>query len=176
MKLSFYALPWFFLFLLITPEIFAEQQKVGVVDMERVLRSVQEGQRAAKALRDIYNSYQRDLDQRQKQLKSLHQQLSQPHSDADRRRFEEQYRRKYRELQELYQRYQQDLERQEARQTMQILQNIRLLIEELRSQQRYAVIVELTNGQPPPRGAHAADDLTDEVIRRYDQRWPVRGP
>ncbi len=157
-------------------EAAAEASRVAVVDVERVLHECRDGLRVRHSLQVLYASHQEDLDRRQRELLALRARLDGGElSRAERPRLEQMYQSKLAELQAIYTRYQQELNQAEAQQTQRILRRIREVVEIIRREGSYAVVVELNPGQPPPRGPGAATDVTQRVITQYETRFGAGG-
>ncbi|MEM9074505.1 MAG: OmpH family outer membrane protein [Myxococcota bacterium] len=145
----------------------ASAQDVAVVDLQRALTGSNAGLRAQATLRQLHQQYQQRLDDQQREVRELYEKL-QDAPPAERPAMEDEYRRKYTALQREYARMQQDLAAQEARETANILREVRRIAELLRRERGLSLVVELQNGQPPPTGPGAANDLTQDVIRRMN--------
>lgn len=148
----------------------AEQGPVAVVDLDRALRESQEGRRIMQELRVTHGRYQAELERREAELRALRVQIEQASPDQ-RGPLGEQYRYKYASLQELYLRYQRELASDEERHVARILRQLRQVVEVLRRERGYSVVLELNTGQRPPSGPRAADDVTNDVIVLYNERF-----
>ncbi|HXT95436.1 MAG TPA: OmpH family outer membrane protein [Polyangia bacterium] len=154
-------------FLLGTTAAFADESKLGFVDMQRAMSETDDGKKAKAALKKIFDQKQKEIDEQQAALKK-------DVEDLDKKRTllpPEQVREKEAELQtrmqkvqQTYLRHQQELSSKEQEATAKIYDRMNKIIAKIASAENFSMIVEkssLVFAKP-----HL--DLTNEVIRRYN--------
>ncbi|HVV48729.1 MAG TPA: OmpH family outer membrane protein [Polyangia bacterium] len=146
---------------------FAEDFKLGFVDMQRALNETDDGKKAKAALKKVFDQKQKELDEQQAALKK-------DVEDLDKKRTllpPEQVREKEAELQtrmqkvqQTYLRHQQDLSAKEQEATQKIYERMNKIISKIATAENFSMIVDksaLVFAKP-----HL--DLTNELIRRYN--------
>ena len=143
-------------FLLSTSAAFAEDIKVGFVDMQRALNETEDGRKAKEKLKKEIE----DLDKKRTLL------------PADKvREKEAELRVKLEKVQQTYMRHQQDLSGKEQKETQKIFERMTKIISEIAAAENFSMIVDrsaLVFAKP-----HL--DLTNELIRRYNGTAPKAG-
>ena len=146
---------------------FAEDTKLGFVDMQRALNETDDGKKAKASLKKVFDQKQKELDEQQAALKK-------DVEDLDKKRTllpPEQVREKEAELQtrmqkvqQTYLRHQQDLSAKEQEATAKIYERMNKIIAKIATAEGFSMIVDksaLVFAKP-----HL--DLTNELIRRYN--------
>jgi len=153
-----------------------QQVRVGFVDLQRALNETQEGAAAKTRLKRMFNKRQQELDKMQKRLKRMETDLQKQKGvlseDAFAKRVET-YREAFVELQSKYVQYQRDLTERETKETGRILKRMQSILAEIGERDNYTAVMEVNEG-----GVfyyRSALDLTNELIRLYDQRHPSGG-
>ena len=150
--------------------------RIAYIDVQRVLARSAAGVAAREALEREKATMQKEMDGRRVELEKLREEIEKKGAlltpDARRER-QEQFERKRRDAARLADDFQKELEKKESVLLQKVLQDVSGIIERVGKEKNYYMIVE-------KRGAGviyaAADaDLTDEVIRAYDQQAP-KGP
>jgi|KBSSwiStaDraftv2_1062776.scaffolds.fasta_scaffold192430_2 outer membrane protein len=150
--------------------------RIAYIDVQRVLARSAAGVAAREALEREKATMQKEMDGRRVELEKLREEIEKKGAlltpDARRER-QEQFERKRRDAARLADDFQKELEKKESVLLQKVLQEVSGIIERVGKEKNYYMIVE-------KRGAGviyaAADaDLTDEVIRAYDQQAP-KGP
>jgi outer membrane protein len=150
--------------------------RIGYVDLQRVLVRSQPGVAARAQLEREKAQMQREMDSKKQEVDKLREDLEKKGSllTADtRREREETLERKRRDTARLADDFQRDLARKEQQALFRLQQDLVGVIERLGKQRGYYMILER-------RGAvvlYAAPDadLTDEVIRAYDEEAAAKG-
>lgn len=147
--------------------------QVAFVDMQRAINETREGQQTKAKLREIYGERQRDLDKRQELLRQMEQRITAEKGNANPDAYAHQmsvYQTGLAELQNAYKTYQTDLELREADAVKGIVVRMKELVTELAGRDGYKAVLEVNES-----GAFYYEkglDLTSEVIRLYDERFP----
>jgi outer membrane protein len=150
--------------------------RIAYIDVQRVLARSAAGVAAREQLERDKATMQKEMDSKRVELEKLREEIEKKGAlltpDARRER-QEQFERKRRDAARLADDFQKELERKESALLQKVLQEVSGIIERVGKEKNYYMIVE-------KRGAgviYAAPDadLTDEVIRAFDQQAP-KGP
>jgi outer membrane protein len=162
-------------FLLGTSAAFAEDAKLGYVDMQRALNETEDGRKAKEKLKKDFDQKQKELDEQQTQLKKDIEDLDKKRTllPADKvREKEAELRSRLEKVQQTYVRHQQDLSGKEQKETAKIFERMTKIIGEIAAAENFAMIVDksaLVYAKP-----HL--DLTNELIRRYNKGAAAAAP
>ena len=150
--------------------------RIAYIDVQRVLARSAAGVAAREQLEREKATMQKEMDSKRVELEKLREEIEKKGAlltpDARRDR-QEQFERKRRDAARLADDFQKELERKESMLLQKVLQEVSGIIERVGKEKNYYLIVE-------KRGAgvvYAAPDadLTEEVIRAFDQQAP-KGP
>src|SRR5580692_1597471 len=152
--------------------------KVGVINVQVAITSTAEGKQAAAELQSKFAPRQTDLDNMRKQLDDVQSRLrtgATTLSDDEKARLARQgdvltrsYQRKQQEAQDDFNDEQQDVVNRIGRKMMEVL-------DKYSKENAYAVILDTSAQQTPVVYAANQIDVTQEIIRLYDQGYPVKG-
>jgi outer membrane protein len=152
------------------------QVRLGFVDLQQALNDTQEGAAAKRRLKRMFNKRQGELDDQQERLKRMEEDLKKQKGvlsdDAFEKRVEA-YRKAFVELQTTYVQHQRDLSDRETEETGRILKRMQTILAEIGERDNYTAIVEVNEG-----GVfyyRTSLNLTNELIRLYDERYPGAG-
>lgn len=150
--------------------------RIAFVDVSRVLARSAAGVAAREQLEREKASMQKEMDAKRVEIEKMREDLDKKGtlmtSDA-RRDKEEQLERKRRDATRLADDYQRELMRKEQALAQKVLQELGGVIERLGKQRGYYLILE-RRGAGILYGTPEAD-LTDEIIRAYDQEAATKG-
>ena len=159
--------------LALAPAAASAEQKIGYVDLQRALNEVDEG-KAAKAL------LKRDFDEKQKQLDAKKAEFDKLQADFEKQAMvmSEQARkdkgqdleRRSRELQALFVNLQKDLSERERDATRGIFDKMSQIVGEIAEADGFTIVLDKNAGLVY---APASLDLTNELIRKYNVRYPL---
>jgi outer membrane protein len=147
----------------------AESPKIGYVDLHRALNNVDEGKAAKKRLKKEFQTKQQKLNAKQKEVKKLKEELqSQSMALSKQAKMKKQrtLRKKMAELQQMYMGLQRDLSKKEAKETKDIFDKMRRIVQEIAEEKGYDLVLEKRKSSV--LYAKKKMDLTDELIERYD--------
>jgi outer membrane protein len=150
--------------------------KIAYVDVARVMIRSQAGVAARDQLERDKAQMQRDLDDRRQEIDKLREELDKKGTlltAEARREKEDQLERKKRDATRLADDYRRDLSRKEQQLEAKVLQELRSVIERFAKQNGYYMILEARSAGVLYATLEA--DLTDEVIRAYDQDPASKG-
>ena len=148
---------------------FAEDTKLGFVDMQRALNETDDGKKAKASLKKVFDQKQKELDEQQAALKK-------DVEDLDKKRTllpPEQVREKEAELQtrmqkvqQTYLRHQQDLQAKEQEATGKIFERMNKILGKIALAENFTMILDKGQGGIVFAKPHL--DLTNDLIRRYN--------
>lgn len=152
-------------------------QRISYIDVQRVLARSAAGVAAREQLEREKAGMQKEMDGKRSELDKLREELEKKGAlltPEVRRDKQEQFERKRRDAARLADDFQKELEKKESSLLQKVLQDVSGIIDRVGKEKSCYLIVE-------KRGAgviYAAPeaDLTDEVIRAYDQQGPAKPP
>lgn len=148
-----------------------EPFKMAYVDMQKALNFCEAGKEAKKQMTVEVEKVQKILVAKQKELEKLKEELEKRGmvmSESVRREKEREYQTKLRDLQRLQTDYQDELRRKDQELTEKILRDLEAVIKKIGEEGKYTIILE--KNQPTILYISSALDLTEEVIKRFDQQ------
>lgn len=148
-----------------------QADKVGVFDMQRVLVKSASGVAAREALERERAVMQKDVDGKRQELEKLRDELDKkgPLMTAEaRREKEDAFERKRRDFARLRDDYAKELEKKEQELLRRMYREIQGVIQEVGARGHFLAIIDR---QAVVYMAPAAD-VTDDIIRAYDQQQP----
>lgn len=144
--------------------------RIGYVDVQRILARSSAGVAAREQIERDKASMQKEVDGKRVELEKLREELEKKGlllSPEARKEKQETLERRVRDLRRLVDDYQKELEKKEQGMLQKVLEDLSGVIERFGKQRGYLMIVE-KRGAGIVYGAHEAD-LTDEIIKAYDQ-------
>jgi outer membrane protein len=144
--------------------------RIAYIDVQRVLARSAAGVAAREQLEREKAAMQKDVDGKRAEVEKLREEIEKKGallSIEARREKQETYERKVRELRRLADDYRMELERKEQGLLQKVLVDISGVVERVGKQKGFLLIVE-KRGAAVLYGSPEAD-LTDEIIRAYDQ-------
>jgi outer membrane protein len=151
--------------------------KVGVLNMEVAITSTEEGKQAANELNAKFAPRQTELQNLQKQIQDIQTRLqttSNTLSDEERYRLQREGETLQKTMQRKQQEDQQDL--QDAQQDLinQLGRKLMTVLDKYSSDNGFAVILDESSQQTPIIYAAKTIDVTQDIIKLYDQNYPVK--
>lgn len=150
--------------------------RIGYVDVQRVLARAQAGVAARESLEREKATMQREMDGKRQELEKLREELEKkgPLMTAEvRREKQDVFERKRRDAARLADDFQKELEKKEQGLLQRVLADLSGVIERLGRQKGYYLVLERRGAVVLYAATEA--DLTDEVIRAYDQETSTKG-
>ena len=150
-----------------TTAAYAEEFKLGFVDMQRALNETEDGKKAKASLKKVFDQKQKELDEQQAALKKDIEDLDKKRTllPADQVHAKEaELQARMQKVQQTYLRHQQDLSGKEQEATAKIYERMNKILQKIAASENFSMIVDksaLVFAKP-----HL--DLTNEVIRRYN--------
>ena len=146
---------------------FAEDVKLGYVDLQRALNETEDGRKAKANLKKVFDQKQKELDEQQEDLKKAIDDLDKKRTlmPPDKvREKEAELQGRMQKVQQTYLRHQQDLQAKEQEATGKIFERMNRIIAKIAVSENMTMILDksaLVFAKP-----HL--DLTNELIRRYN--------
>jgi outer membrane protein len=169
--------------LLMTPAVWAQAAapagagKVGVINIQAAIASTAEGKQAAAELQSQFTPRMNELQNLQKQIEDVRNRLQAGQStlsDEEKARLQREgdaltrtYQRKQQELQDDTNDAQQDVVNRIGRKLVDILNKYS-------KENGYAIVLDDSSQQTPVIYAANQIDVTQDIIRLYDQSYPVK--
>jgi outer membrane protein len=149
----------------------AQEIKIGYVDLQRALNDSAAGQKAKEEFKRQVDRLQVDLKKQKEELESLKEQLEKKAlvmKEEDRRNLEKDYQKRLRDFERSYKDSQDELQLKDNELTNKLLKQLQEVIIDYGKREGYTVILEQSSstvlyGNP-------AADLTDKIIKEYDER------
>ena len=150
--------------------------KVAFVDVQRVLARSAAGVAAREQLEREKAAMQKEMDGKRVELEKLREEIEKkgPLMTADaRREKQDTFERKRRDAARLADDFQKELEKKEAGLLQKVLVDVQGVVDKVGKQRGYHLVVERQRAGVIFAAPEA--DLTDEVIRAYDQEAGAKG-
>lgn len=161
--------------LALAPAAARAEQKIGYVDLQRALNEVDEGKAAKALLKRDFDDKQKQLDAKKTEFDKLQADFEKQAvvmSDQAKRDKGQDLERRARELQALFVNLQKDLSEREREATRGIFDKMAQIVGEIAEADGFSIVLEKGAGIVY---APAALDLTNELIRKYNARYPSSG-
>src|SRR6266508_2428781 len=151
--------------------------RIAYIDVQRVLARSSAGVAAREQLEREKAVMQREMEGKRQELEKLRDELEKKGAlmtpDARRER-QEQFERKRRDAARQMDDFQKELEKKEQTLLQRVLQELSGVIERVGKERGYYLVVEKRGASVLYASPDA--DLTDEIIRAYDQQAPKKSP
>ena len=150
----------------------ANDLKIGVVDFQKSLNSVNEGKRAKKNLESEFKRKQKQLEIQQEELKKMRDNLKNQAavlSEEKLRTKQAAFQQKFMDLRKKAVEYQQEMAKKEAEMSNKILGQLRAIVEDLGKKEGFTLIVERSGD--PVLYVDGKEDLTDRVVKLYNKKY-----
>ncbi len=156
------------LLLATAPPAFAEDTKLGFVDMERALGETDDGRKARAELKKNLDQKQKEIDEQQAELKKAFEDLEKKRTllpaEAVRQK-EAELQQNLQKVQQAYVRHQQDLAQKEQEFLGKIVERMNRIVSKIATTENLAMVFERSRSGLMFAKPHL--DLTNELIRRY---------
>ncbi len=169
-------LPTLLLAVATVPAAARAEQKIGYVDLQRALNEVDEGKAAKALLQKDFAEKQKTLDAKKAEFEKLQadfEKQSVVMSDQARKDKTADLDRRARDLQALFVNLQKDLSERERDATRGIFDRMNGIVREIAEADGFTYVFEKGAGivYAPP-----SLDVTNELIRKYNAKYPGTGP
>jgi outer membrane protein len=149
---------------------------VATIFGQNAIASTQEGQKATAAFTAKYAPEKEEFDRKQAELLALRDQLKKggaTMNEAARNRLNEQIDAKNREVKRLGEDSQDALEQEEGAMLQQLGDKLLAVVQSFASRNGYAVVFDVSVPNGPVLWASPSVDITNEIVKLYDQAHPV---
>ncbi|HXW63369.1 MAG TPA: OmpH family outer membrane protein [Candidatus Acidoferrales bacterium] len=153
--------------------------KVGVINIQAAIAGTAEGKQAAAELQSQFAPRTTDLQNMQKQIQDLGTRLQNGQttlSDEEKARLQRQYEQSSRMFQRKQQEFQDDTNDAQQEVVNRIGRKMIDVIDKYSKENNYSVILDESSQQTPVIYAANQIDVTQDIIRLYDQSYPVKNP
>jgi outer membrane protein len=155
---------------------FAEDLKLGYVDLQRALNETEDGRKAKANLKKVFDTKQKELDEQQEDFKKAKEDLDKKRTlmNADTvRQKEQELGAKFEKVQQSYMRHQKELQEREGEVTSKIFERMQRIILKIAQAENFSMVLDKTQAGIIFAKQHL--DLTNEVIRRYNSGEGAEG-
>ncbi|MDR3608107.1 MAG: OmpH family outer membrane protein [Oligoflexia bacterium] len=149
----------------------SDEIKIGVVDMQKALQTVDAGRKAKAQLESEFNSRKKELDAEKASLEKAGQEFKKQSlvmSDEARAKKQGELQERYMKLQESFSRSQQEIQQKEQELTGPILNRLRTVINEIAKQKGFTVVLE--KNENTVLYSQDRDDITQDVIKTFNSK------
>ncbi len=146
-------------------------QKIGTVDMNKALQTVEAGKKAKSSLEKEVNNRKKELQTEESALKKMKEELEKQSlvmSDDARAKKAQEFQQRAMRFQESAMKIQQELAQKEQELTRPMVQKMRSIIAELSKKKGYTMVLE--RNENTVLFSDDKDDLTTEVITQFNQQ------
>lgn len=145
------------------------ETKIGVVNLQEALNSVDEGKNAKTQLKNEFESKQKVISEREEEIRKLQadfQKQQSVMSEEQRGQRQEEIARKAQDLQSTYLTLQKELQDRERDVTRGIFEKMSAIVREIATADGFSMIVDAQ----AVMYAEPAVDVTNELVRKYNAR------
>ncbi len=156
---------------LVSASAYADDTKVGIVDMQRAMQSTDAGKKARAELEKEFNTKKKELQAEEASIKKMGEEFKKQQlvlNDEARAKKQTEIQERIMKFQEKTARSQGEIQAKERELTEPLLKNIRKVISELAKQKGYSVILEKSEGSV--LFSLEKDDLTAEVVSTVNKQ------
>ena len=149
--------------------------KIAIIHVQNAILQTKDGQKAAADLQSTFNPRQQELEKKRSQLTALQEQLrkgSATMSDDAKtklmRDIDATTTRVNRDTQDA----QSDLDEAQGKVMQELGGKMMAVLEKYATQNGFAVVLDVSNPQTPVLWAASAVDITNDIVKLYDQAYP----
>jgi outer membrane protein len=156
---------------------FAEELKLGFVDLSRALGETDDGRQAKANLKKVFDQKQKEIDEQQADLKQSVDDLEKKRTlmPADKvREKEAELQQRMQKVQQTYMRHQQELQAKEQEATGKIVERMNRILQKIAASENFTMIFDRQQGGVVFAKPHL--DLTNDLIRRYNSGEGAAAP
>ncbi len=149
----------------------AEDIKIGIVDMQKALQSVDAGRKAKSKLETEFNAKKKDLQTEEAQIKKLGEEFKKKAlvlNDDARAKKQAELQERFMKFQEMTQRAQAEIQQKEQELTGPLIVSLRTIIAEVAKKKGMSVVLE--KNENTVLFSLEKDELTDEVIQIFNKQ------
>jgi len=153
--------------------------KIATIHVQNAIMSTQDGQKAAQALQTKFTPRKQVLDKKQSDLQAMQSQLragTATMSQAAKDKLNRDIDTGTKALQRDSENFQSEVQAAEGQIMSDLGQKVMEVIQKFTSQNGIALVVDVSNPQSPVLWADASIDITNEIVKQYDQAHPAAPP
>ncbi|HYW45487.1 MAG TPA: OmpH family outer membrane protein [Bryobacteraceae bacterium] len=153
--------------------------KIATIHVQNAIMSTQDGQKAAQALQTKFTPRKQVLDKKQSDLQAMQSQLragTATMSQAAKDKLNRDIDTGTKALQRDSEDFQSEVQAAEGQIMSDLGQKVMEVIQKFTSQNGIALVVDVSNPQSPVLWADASIDITNEIVKQYDQAHPAAPP
>jgi outer membrane protein len=158
------------------PGASAPPLKIATIFGQNAIVSTQEGQKASAALTTRYAPKKDEFTRKQAELQTLREQLKRTQATMNtdaRDKLNQAIDAKNKELQRLGEDSQAALEQEEGAMLQELGDKLLQIVRQYASRNGYAVVLDVSLPNGPVVWASPSVDITNEIVKLYDQAYPV---
>lgn len=143
--------------------------KIGIVDMQKAIQTVESGKKAKSQLEKDFNSRKAELQKEEASIKKMGEEFRKQSlvmNDEARSKKQQELQERVMKFQEMTARSQQEIAQKEQELTMPIIQKLRSIIGDIAKTKGYSVILE--KNENTVLFSLDKDDLTEEVVKLFN--------
>lgn len=147
--------------------------KVGKVDVQKVLLTVNQGVSVNDQLRKFFDEKQKILKDEEEKIKKLQEDYSKKSSvlnDKEKEKKQREINEKIMAIQQKSAGYQKEIQEMEQKMKTPILEKVKTVVDEVSKSAEMDLVYEATTA--PILFAKDEKDLTDEVVKAYNKKFP----
>jgi len=152
-------------------------QKVGVIDVRRALQNTAEGKQVAAELSAKYQPRQAELENLNRQLTDLQQRLTAGQdklSDDEMNRLRREGQRVSTQLDRKRNEYQEDLNNEQSDILDRLGHKLMDVVDRYARENGYTLVLDVSAQNTPVVYSSSQVDITQDIVRVYDQTYPVK--
>ena len=179
MKKNFVVFPALVLGLAALAHAQAVPTKVAIIHVQNAILSTKDGQKAAADLQGTFAPKKADLDKKQQDIAALQDQLKKGQATMSEdaktklmRDIDSGTTRLNRETQDA----QADLDEAQGKLMQELGNKMMAVVEKYATQNGFALVLDVSNPQTPVLWAASAVDITNDIVKLYDQAYPPGSP
>ena len=156
----------------------ASPSKVAIIHVQNAILSTKDGQKAQGDLQVKFNSRKQQIEKKQADIQSLQDQMkkgSATMSDDAKNKIARDIDGGQKALQRDTEDFESDVQQEEGKIMQDLGQKMMDVIIKYATQNGFAMVVDVSNPQTPVLWADPAVDITNEIVKLYDQAHPGTG-
>lgn len=156
----------------------AAGSKLGVINVRQAIVTTAEGKQASAELQSQFASRQNELENMNKQINDLRQRLSAGNatlSDDEKARLTRQGETLARQLQRKQDEYQEDVNAAQSEVIDRIGRKMLDVLDRYARENGYSAVLDTSQQNTPILYASSQIDVTQEIVKLYDQAYPIKG-
>lgn len=151
--------------------------RIAVINIQTAIAATEEGKQAAQELQTRFTPRQNEISSLTKRLQSLQQRLQNGQntlSNQEKQRLGRQYQQLSRQVQRKQQELQDDAQDARTDAIDTIGQKMMGLIDHYATQNNFSVVLDTSSQTSPVLFATNSVDITNQIVRLYNQTYPVK--